>query len=119
MNMSRLRLLILCPFVMSMMVFAQDAPRTDEEGSSSNITVPSGPALGEAEVIILLQAKVPLDLIQKFVSARGVNFVSTKDTSKRVLAAGGNVALVGTINLNQKDDPPVLDPNGTDKDKKR
>ena len=30
--------------------------------------------------------------------------MSTKETSKRILAAGGNVALVGTINLNQKDE---------------
>jgi hypothetical protein len=70
--------------------------------------VPSGPALTEGEVVVLLQAKVPLDTIQKFVASRGVNFVSTKDSSKRIIAAGGNVALIGTINLNQKEEPPVL-----------
>jgi len=66
--------------------------------------VPSGAALSESEIIILLQAKVPLGTIEKFVSVRGVNFVCTKDTSKKILAAGGNVSLIGTINLNQKDE---------------
>ncbi len=70
--------------------------------------VPSGPALSESEIIILLQAKVPLGTIEKFVSVRGVNFVCTKDTSKKILAAGGNVSLIGTINLNQKEDAPPL-----------
>jgi hypothetical protein len=71
-------------------------------------------------VIILLQAKVPLELIQKFLPSRGVNFVSTKETSKRVLASGGNVALVGTINLNQKDEViPLAANGGKDKDKKK
>jgi hypothetical protein len=87
------------------------------ESAGSDVSVPAGPALAEGEVIILLQAKVPLEVIQKFVASRGVNFVSTKETSKRVLAAGGNVALVGTINLNQKDD--LTDPVTNDKDKKK
>ena len=70
--------------------------------------VPSGPALSESEIIILLQAKVALSNIEKFVSVRGVSFVCTKDTSKKILAAGGNVSLIGTINLNQKEDLPPL-----------
>jgi len=70
--------------------------------------VPSGPALSESEIIILLQAKVPLGTIEKFVSVRGVNFICTKDTSKKILAAGGNVSLIGTINLNQKEDSPAM-----------
>src|SRR5205807_985452 len=80
------------------------APERQDETSKSDVSIPSGQALSEGEVIILLQAKVPLDTIEKFVAARGVNFVSTKETSKRILAAGGNVSLVGTINLNQKED---------------
>src|SRR3954467_6751222 len=86
---------------------AAAAPEKQEESSSSHsdVSVPSGQALSEGEVIILLQAKVPLETIEKFVAARGVSFVSTKDTSKRILASGGNVSLVGTINLNQKEDP--------------
>lgn len=82
------------------------AEKQDETASS--VSVPSGQPLSEGEVIILLQAKVPLDTIEKFVAARGVNFVSTKETSKRILAAGGNVSLVGTINLNQKEDLAAL-----------
>jgi hypothetical protein len=91
-------------------VAAAAAPEKQDDSSRSDLAVPSGQALSEGEVIILLQAKVPLDTIEKFVAARGVNFVSTKETSKRILAAGGNVSLVGTINLNQKEDL-VADPN--------
>jgi hypothetical protein len=85
-------------------VAATPAPERQEESSHSDVSVPSGQALSEGEVIILLQAKVPLETIEKFVAARGVSFISTKDTSKRILASGGNVSLVGTINLNQKED---------------
>jgi len=87
--------------MLAMTAVAQEAK---PESSASDAAVPAGAALAEGEVIILLQAKVPLEVIQKFVSVRGVSFLSTKETSKRVLAAGGDVALVGTINLNQKDD---------------
>ena len=111
MKLSRLRWLLVCPLMLTMLANAQEAKQ--EQASGSDVTVPSGPALAEGEVIILLQAKVPLETIQKFVAARGVSFVSSKETSKRVLAAGGNVALVGTINLNQKDEPVIpLDDNG-------
>lgn len=102
MKLSRLRWLLVCPLMLTMLASAQEAK--PEQPAVSDISVPAGPALAEGEVIVLLQAKVPLEVIQKFVAARGVNFLSTKETSKRVLAAGGNVALVGTINLNQKDD---------------
>ncbi|HYP07696.1 MAG TPA: hypothetical protein VER03_15795 [Bryobacteraceae bacterium] len=123
MKMSRFRWLLVCPLMITMMLTmmltmlasAQDA-RT-EQPASSDTAVPSGPALGEGEVIILLQARVPLEVIQKFVSTRGVNFMSTKETSKRILAAGGNVALVGTINLNQKDEF-IVQPASDDKKKR-
>ena len=108
--------LIVCPLMVAMLGFAQEAP---SDAPRTDIPVPSGPALAEGEVIILLQAKVPLEIIQKFVATRGVNFVSTKETSKRILASGGNVALVGTINLNQKDEAIPLAVNGKDKDKKK
>ena len=114
MTLSRLRWLFLCPFLLAALATAQEAK---PEAVGSDVSVPAGPALAEGEVIILLQDKVPLEIIQKFVAARGVNFGSTKETSKRVLAAGGNVALVGTINLNQKDDLSV--PLTGDKDKKK
>jgi hypothetical protein len=74
------------------------------ESSKSDVAVPAGGALSEPEIIILLQAKVPLELIQKFVTIRGVNFISTKDSSKRIMSAGGDVSLIGTVNLNQKED---------------
>jgi hypothetical protein len=115
MKLSRLRWLLVCPLMITMMASAQEA-----QPEASDVKIPSGPALAEGEVIILLQAKVPLELIQKFVSTRGVNFLSSKETSKRILAAGGNVALVGTINLNQKDEPVTnLGLNEKDKDKKK
>jgi hypothetical protein len=114
MTLSRLRRLFLCPILLTVLATAQE---TKPEAAGSDVSVPAGPALAEGEVIILLQAKVPLEIIQNFVAARGVNFVSTKETSKRVLAAGGNVALVGTINLNQKDD--LAAPPTGDKDKKK
>ena len=116
MNINRLGRLLVCPLLLAVawgQEASSEAPRTD-------IAVPSGPALAEGEVIILLQAKVPLEVIQKFVATRGVNFVSTKETSKRILASGGSVALVGTINLNQKDEIVPLAVNGKDnKDKKK
>ena len=118
MKISRLRWLLVCPLLVTMLANAQET--TPVQGAGSDSSVPGGPPLQEGEVIILLQAKVPLDIIQKFVSSRGVNFVSTKETSKRVLAAGGNVALVGTINLNQKDDPTAVAlQSDKDKDKKK
>ena len=104
----------MCPLMLTMLAHAQDA--RPEQPTASEVSVPGGPALAEGEVIILLQARVPLELIQKFVSTRGVNFLSSKETSKRILAAGGNVALVGTINLNQKDE--VLIPMDDSKKKK-
>lgn len=78
------------------------------------IDVPTGQALTEGEIIILLQAKVPVESIQKFVSVRGVSFASSKEVSKRILSAGGNVALIGTISLNQRDDG-AIDPNAKKK----
>jgi hypothetical protein len=115
MKLFRLRWLLVCPLMLTMLANAQEA--TTEQPAGSEISVPGGPPLAEGEVIVLLQAKVPLELIQKFVAARGVNFISSKETSKRILAAGGNVALVGTINLNQKDELAL--PVGNDKDKKK
>ena len=80
----------------------------DAKSDSADVAVPAGGALSEAEIIILLQAKVPLGLIQKFVTVRGVSFVSSKETSKRIITAGGDVSLIGTVNLNQKDDAPMV-----------
>src|SRR4051794_35620230 len=101
-------LLLIGGVVQGVGMAAAPAPERQEESSHSDVSVPSGQALSEGEVIILLQAKVPLETIEKFVAARGVSFVSTKDTSKRILASGGNVSLVGTINLNQKEDPAAV-----------
>src|SRR3977135_509406 len=90
-----------------------------QEASKSDVAVPAGGTLSESEIIILLQAKVPLDLIQKFVTIRGVSFLSTKDSSKRIMSSGGDVSLIGTVNLNQKEDAVVLpDAGGKKKDKK-
>jgi hypothetical protein len=94
--MSKIVRVLVCGLFLAGFALAQEA-KTDAD-------VPSGPALTEGEVVVLLQAKVPLDTIQQFVAARGVNFISTKDSSKRIIAAGGNVALIGTINLNQKEE---------------
>jgi hypothetical protein len=82
------------------------AAAQDTQSSSvdvSSITVPTGTPLTEGEIIILLQAKVPVEVIQKFVHSRGVNFAAAKETGRKIIAAGGNVALVGTISLNQKE----------------
>lgn len=80
---------------------AQDAQSSSADISS--ITVPAGTPLTEGEIIILLQAKVPVEVIQKFVHSRGVSFAAAKETGRKIIAAGGNVALVGTISLNQKE----------------
>ena len=79
-----------------------------QDAAASDMAVPAGGPLSESEIIILLQAKVPLDTIQTFVSKRGVNFVSTKETSRRIITAGGNVSLIGTVNLNQRDDAAMM-----------
>jgi hypothetical protein len=78
-----------------------------EDASKFDVAVPAGTALSEPEIIILLQAKVPLEVIEKFVTVRGVNFISSKETSKKIIAAGGNVSLIGTVNLNQKEDTDI------------
>jgi hypothetical protein len=89
-------------------------------GSGPEITVPAGAPLTQGEIIILLQAKVPVEVIQKFVAARGTSFTSTKDVSRKILAAGGNVSLIGTINLHQQDAAPqaAVVAENTDKRKK-
>jgi hypothetical protein len=87
---------------------AMAMPLQQGDGSKSDVAVPAGAPLSESEIIILLQAKVPLDLIQKFVTIRGVNFISTKDSSKRIMTAGGDVSLIGTVNLNQKEEASAM-----------
>lgn len=82
------------------------APTTQDAqagADASSVTVPAGAPLTEGEIIILLQAKVPADVIQKFVQTRGVGFNASKETGRKIIGAGGNVALVGTIALNQKE----------------
>ncbi|MEO8128604.1 MAG: hypothetical protein ABJF23_02130 [Bryobacteraceae bacterium] len=86
-------------------IAAEPAPQADS--ARSDAAVPAGGPLSESEIIILLQAKVPLEVISKFVTIRGVNFVSTKDSSKRIMSSGGDVSLIGTVNLNQKEDAVI------------
>ena len=104
--MKRLITLLACSIALLTGIAVAEETKGD---STAAVSVPSGPPLAEGEVIILLQAKVPLEVIQQFVSARGVNFVSTKEASKKILAAGGNVALIGTVNLNQREDLALED----------
>ena len=78
-------------------------PAEAQDADTSSVTVPTGSALTEGEIIILLQAKVPVEVIQKFVQTRGVGFAASKETGRKIIAAGGNVSLVGTISLNQKE----------------
>ncbi len=91
-------------------------PAAASEGSG--VSVPAGAPLTEGEIVILLQAKVPGEVIQKFVTTRGVSFVSTKEVSRKILAAGATVGLIGTINLNQKHDVSALAENGEAKKKR-
>jgi hypothetical protein len=74
-----------------------------DSATETSVTVPSGPALTEGEIIILLQAKVPVEVIQKFVQTRGVGFGASKEIGRKIISAGGNVGLIGTISLNQKE----------------
>ena len=100
-------------------VAAPAAPAQEQASSEGSATaVPSGAPLTEGEIVILLQAKVPGEVIQKFVTTRGVGFVSTKEVSRKILAAGGTVGLIGTINLNQKEDTSAV-AEGADPRKKR
>jgi hypothetical protein len=109
----------LLPFLTILVLVAAGAVMAADvsPAAASSIKVPPGGALTEGEIVILLQTKVPLDLIQEFVTVRGVSFPATKDSSKRIIAAGGNVALIGTINLNQKDElvASAADTNGKKK----
>ena len=92
----------------SLFGFAAHMPQDAAQGGdASAVAVPAGSALTEGEIIILLQAKVPVDVIQKFVQTRGVGFTATKETGRKIISAGGNVALVGTIALNQKEGQTV------------
>ena len=110
--------LIACVLMMAGFAVAAPAAPAQEQTEGANVSVPSGAPLTEGEIIILLQAKVPGDVIQKFVTTRGVGFVSTKEVSRKILAAGGTVGLIGTINLNQKEDTSAL-AEGLDPKKKR
>jgi hypothetical protein len=85
------------------------APQDSNSSSAepTSIKVPAGTPLTEGEIVILLQAKVPVEVIQQFVQSRGVGFNATKETGRKIIASGGNVALVGTISLNQKETPAV------------
>jgi len=110
--------LIACVLMMAGFAVAAPAAPAQEQTEGPNVSVPSGGPLTEGEIVILLQAKVPGDVIQKFVTTRGVGFTSTKDVSRKILAAGGTVGLIGTINLNQKEDGSAL-AEGFDPKKKR
>lgn len=102
MKMGKLGMMLASATLLAGSVFAaQEAQAQGVETSS--IAVPAGTALTEGEIIILLQAKVPVEVIQKFVHSRGVSFSASKETGRKIIAAGGNVALVGTISLNQKE----------------
>ncbi|HEY3738294.1 MAG TPA: hypothetical protein VGL53_00545 [Bryobacteraceae bacterium] len=99
--------LTLFAFVLMMagiVVAAPANPAQEAAAEGASFAVPSGGALTQGEIIILLQAKVPGEVIEKFVTTRGVGFVSTKEVSRKILASGGTVGLIGTINLNQKED---------------
>ncbi len=102
---------VVCPLLLAALSLGlsaaqtrQDSMKPDDGGSSATFAVPAGQPLTEGEIIVLLQAKVPLEIVQKFVSVRGVAFNSSKETSRKILSSGGNVALIGTISLNQHDD---------------
>jgi hypothetical protein len=101
MKMGKIGMMLASAALLAGSVFAgqEAAPSADV----SSISVPAGTALTEGEIIILLQAKVPVEVIQKFVHSRGVSFSASKETGRKIIAAGGNVALVGTISLNQKE----------------
>ena len=90
-----------------------------QDTPAASIAVPAGPALTEGEIIILLQAKVPVEVIQTFVQTRGAGFQASKDTGRKIVAAGGNVALVGTISLNQKELPAVASSMPDDNKRKK
>lgn len=110
--------LIACVLMMAGFAVAAPASPAQEQAEGSAVSVPSGAPLTEGEIVILLQAKVPADVIQKFVTTRGVGFVSTKEVSRKILAAGASVGLIGTINLNQKEDGGAV-AEGFDPKKKR
>jgi TonB family protein len=69
-----------------------------------------GPPLSKAEVLILLDAKVPLDRIEKIVDERDVCFEGDTQTAKEILAHGGSKSLNGTILQNYTDCGPVKPP---------
>lgn len=82
MKLTKTLTLITCVLMMAGLAVA--AAPAQEQTEGANVAVPSGAALTEGEIIILLQAKVPGDVIQKFVTTRGVGFVSTKEVSARL-----------------------------------
>ena len=118
MKFTKALILIACVLMMAGFAIAAPAAPAQEPTEGASVAVPSGLPLTEGEIIILLQAKVPGDVIQKFVTTRGVGFISTKEVSRKILAAGGTVGLIGTINLNQKEDGNSL-AEGFDPKKKR
>ncbi len=59
--------------------------------------VPAGPPLSEQEVLTMLQSGVGATRVEQFVEGRGVSFAITPDASRKIMAAGGNNALLGAI----------------------
>ena len=109
MKLGKIGMLLAALALLAGSVFGANAAAVESQDSQSDVavTVPSGSPLTEGEIIILLQAKVPVEVIQKFVQTRGVGFAASKETGRKIIGAGGNVALVGTISLNQKEVPGV------------
>ena len=72
-------------------------PKTGGPAPGPRNDVPAGPPLSKNEIITMLQSKVPVSRVERFVEVRGVNFAITPEIAREVMAAGGNRTLIGVI----------------------
>lgn len=70
-----------------------------------DLPIPAGPPLTLDQVVILLQAGVPLSRVEKFVVERKAAFAVTPPVSKQIHDSGGSFHLVGAIVANTQAPP--------------
>jgi hypothetical protein len=92
---------------------------TSADSAIGKIAVPPGPPLSKNEVITLLQSGTPSAQVERFVSARGVNFTLTTTAAREITAAGGGRSLLSLIGDKNTRKPAPVSATAPAKDTRR